>query len=381
MTDHNEDTPVTPAAPITPVTPHPAPGHRYDAVVVGGGAAGLSGALALARARRSVLVVDAGEPRNAPAAGVHNYLGREGTPPVELLAAGRAEVAGYGGEVVAGRVVSAAPDPGGDGDPGGFRVALADGTEVAARRLLVAVGLVDQLPDVPGLAERWGREVLHCPHCHGWEVRDQAIAVLGTGPKAVVQALMLRQWSADVTLLVHTAPAPDDEQRERLAARGVAVVEGEVTGVEVTDDRLTGLRLASGTVVACEAVAVAPLFAARRDTLAALGLQAADQRMGDHVVGSSVPAGPTGATDVPGVWVAGNAADVFPGALQSAAAGLTAAQALNADLTEEDTASAVAAHRARSVRSVRSGAPGQPFSGRAEAAATEALLGDRRHGL
>lgn len=374
MTDHDNDR-------VTPATPYTRHGRRYDAVVVGGGAAGLSGALALARARRSVLVVDAGEPRNAPAEGVHNYLGREGTPPAELLAAGRAEVAGYGGEVVAGRVVSAtrAPasgsTPSGDAHGDGFRVALADGTEVAARRLLVAVGLVDELPAVPGLAERWGREVLHCPHCHGWEVRDQAIAVLGTGPKAVDQALMLRQWSADVTLCVHTAPAPTDEQRERLTARGIAVIEGEVTEVAVTDDRLTGLRLASGRVVACTAVAVAPLFAARRDTLASLGLQATEQRVGDQVIGSAVPAGRTGATDVPGIWVAGNAAEVFPGALQSAAAGLTAAQALNADLTAEDTESALAAYRARG------SAPDQPFSGRAEAAVTEVLLGDRRHGL
>src|SRR5690242_1208583 len=132
--------------------------ERYDVVVVGGGAAGLNGALMLARARRSVLVVDAGAPRNAPASGVHGLLGREGTPPAELLATGRAEVRGYGGRIEAGEVTAAARTA------GGFAVTLADGRRVRAHRLLVTTGLSDVLPDVPGLRERWGRDVLHCPY-------------------------------------------------------------------------------------------------------------------------------------------------------------------------------------------------------------------------
>lgn len=158
----------------------------YDVVVVGGGAAGLSGAVALARARRWVLVVDAGQPRNAPAGHVHNYLSRDGTPPAELLAAGRDEVTRYGGELVTGRVESVVKE----GD--GFLVKLDGGGAVGARRLLVTTGLVDELPDVPGVAERWGRDVLHCPYCHGWEVRDRRIGVLATGPMAVHQAELWR---------------------------------------------------------------------------------------------------------------------------------------------------------------------------------------------
>ena len=181
--------------------PHDLQRQQYDVVIIGGGAAGLSGAVALARSRRSVLVVDAGRPRNAPADGVHNYLGREGTPPGELLAIGRAEVAGYGGEVVPGVVTGARRE-----DDGDFRVTLDDGREVSARRLLVATGLVDELPDLPGVAERWGRDVLHCPYCHGWEVRDQAIGILATGPTAVHQALLFRQLSDDVTFFRHTGP-------------------------------------------------------------------------------------------------------------------------------------------------------------------------------
>ncbi|MFE7772983.1 NAD(P)/FAD-dependent oxidoreductase [Streptomyces sp. NPDC057445] len=352
---------------------------RYDVVVVGGGAAGLGGGLALARARRSVLVVDAGEPRNAPAEGVHNYPGREGTSPAELLADGRAEVTGYGGTVVAGRVVSARPleqrPEGQEEGRAGFTVALADGTRVRARRLLVTSGLVDELPDVPGLAQRWGRDVLHCPYCHGWEVRDRTIGVLATGPHGVEQALLFRQWSEDVTLFLHTAPDPTEEQRERLAARGVVVVDGEVAGVEVTDDRLTGLRLRSGRVVGCEAVAVAPRFVARGEVLASLGLDTAELSNGTESFGSYVPAGPAGATEVPGVWVAGNATDLYAGAIQAAAAGVTAAAAINADLVGEDTDRAVAGFRARGA-----GAEG-PFSARMEAAVAERVLGARRHGL
>lgn len=215
--------------------------QRYDVVIVGGGAAGLSGALTLARARRSVLVIDAGEPRNAPASHVHNYLGRESSPPGELLAIGRGEAAGYGAEIVEGRVASAERLPG----DRGFRVATEDGRSVEARRLLVTTGLVDELPPVPGLAERWGREVLHCPYCHGHEVADRPIGVLATGALAVHQALMWRQWSEDVTLFRHTGPEPTDEEYEQLAARGVAVVDGEVTGLEVTDEHFTGVRLAA----------------------------------------------------------------------------------------------------------------------------------------
>src|SRR5579859_5773744 len=143
--------------------------HTYDVVVVGGGAAGLSGALLLARSRRSVLVIDAGEPRNAPAAAAHGFLSRDGVSPLELLQLGRAEVRGYGGQLTQARVLSVARGE------DAFSLTLDDASVVSARRLLVASGLVDELPDVPGVRERWGRDVLHCPYCHGWEVRDQAV--------------------------------------------------------------------------------------------------------------------------------------------------------------------------------------------------------------
>ena len=161
------------------------PDETVDAAVIGGGAAGLSGALMLARSRRSVVVIDGGAPRNAPAAGVHGLLGLDGVPPAELLQKGRDEVRRYGGLVVAGEVTSAGPAaPSADGDLR-FAVTLADGASLRARRLLVATGLRDVLPDVPGLARHWGRGVVHCPYCHGWEVRDEPIGVLAVGPASV----------------------------------------------------------------------------------------------------------------------------------------------------------------------------------------------------
>jgi thioredoxin reductase len=241
----------------------------YDVVVVGGGAAGLSGALMLARARRSVVAIDAGAPRNAPAACVHGLLARDGIRPAELLERGRAEVRRYGGQVVAGEVATAARDT------EGLTVALADARTVRARRLLVATGLVDQLPDVPGVRERWGRDVVHCPYCHGWEVRDQAIGVLASGPMSVHQALLFRQLSADITFFSHTMPPPTDEEAEQLAARGIGVVDGEVASLEIVEDRLVGVRLRDGTVVRREALAVSSRMAPRAGFLAALGLRPA----------------------------------------------------------------------------------------------------------
>ncbi|NJP92949.1 NAD(P)/FAD-dependent oxidoreductase [Nonomuraea sp. FMUSA5-5] len=314
----------------------------YDVVVIGGGAAGLSGALALSRARRKVLVIDSGQPRNAPAQGVHVLLGHEGVPPRDLLATGRKEIAGYGGHLVTGTVTAA--ERLGDGR---FRVTLDDGTGVKAARLLVATGLADELPPVPGLAARWGREVLHCPYCHGWEVRDQAIGVLATSPLATHQALLWRQWSDDVTLFLHTAPEPGEEAREQLAARGVAVVEGEVAAVLVDDhDRLSGVRLAGGREVPRQALAVGTRLHARLDGLAGLGLETAEQEMNGFVVGTYVPADPMGKTGVPGVYVAGNVHNVVDQVVSAAAAGVRAGAAINADLIAEEARAAVAARRA-----------------------------------
>jgi thioredoxin reductase len=310
----------------------------YDVVVIGGGAAGLGGALMLCRSRRSVLVIDAGEPRNAPASGVHGFLTRDGTDPTALLQVGREEVRGYGARVLDGRVASA------ESVDGGFTVTLEDGRTVGARRLLVATGLVDELPDVPGVRERWGRDVLHCPYCHGWEVRDQPIGVLSSGPMAVHQALLFRQQTADLTLFTHTGPELTDEEAEKLAARGITVVEGEVASLEVNDDRLRGVMLQSGEVIPRSAVVVGPRFAARAGMLAGLGLETTNHPSG---MGEHIEADAMGLTAVPGVWAAGNVADPTAQVLASANAGAMAGAHINADLMAEDTQGAVAARRDR----------------------------------
>jgi thioredoxin reductase len=311
--------------------------ENFDVVVVGGGAAGLSAALMLGRSRRSVLVLDAGEPRNAPAAGVHGLLGHDGTPPGELLRRGRAEVSAYGGVVRPGRARTAARDD------DGFTLTLDDGGTVHARRIVLATGVVDQLPAVDGLAARWGRDVLHCPYCHGWEVRDKKIAVLATGPMAVHQALLFHQLSADVTLLLHQQRALSDEQAEELAAIDVRVVTGEVTRVVVEDDAITGLVLESGEVVAAEAVVVGSRPVARPDLLADLGLETHDL---PNDMGTAVAADAMGVTAAPGVWAAGNLTDPFAQVGASAAAGAKAGAMVNADLAAEEARLAVRQRRA-----------------------------------
>jgi thioredoxin reductase len=312
--------------------------------VIGGGAAGLAGATALARSRRSVLVLDAGEPRNAPADGVHNYLGREGTSPAGLVEIGRHEVQQYGGQVRRGagaRVVAV-----GRAVAGGFTVESADGTRVGARRLLLATGAVDRLPDVPGLAERWGRDVLHCPYCHGWEVRDQAIGVLVTSPVAAHSTPLWRQLSDDVTVFLHGERHLGDDVLARLRGRGVRVVEERVAGVLVEDDRLRGVRLAGGDVVPLDALAVTSYVDARTPLVAALadlGVRTAPLELAGVEVATTVQADPTGRTDATGVWAAGNVVDPMAQVVVSAAAGLRAGAMINADLVEEDLATPVAA--------------------------------------
>jgi len=210
--------------------------QNYDVVIVGGGAAGLSAALVLGRARRRVAVVDAGEPRNAPASHMQGYLSREGMAPADLLATGRAEVAGYGVDLFEDQVAEVEV---------GFVVCLTGGRVLQARRILVATGAHDELPEIPGVRERWGRDLLHCPYCHGWEVRDQPLGVLGTHAASVLHAQLVRQWSDDVVFFAHTYELTSTEHAD-LEARGIRIVSGEVLRLVVEDDHLTGVELEDG---------------------------------------------------------------------------------------------------------------------------------------
>ncbi|WP_144662750.1 NAD(P)/FAD-dependent oxidoreductase [Paenarthrobacter nicotinovorans] len=321
----------------------------YDVVVIGGGAAGLSAAVTLGRALRSVLVIDAGEPRNAPAAGVHGFLSRDGINPKELLGLGREEARGYGVEIVDGVAVAArSTAAAGDGAQPAFEVELGNGRTVTARRLLVTTGLTDVLPDIEGIGERWGRDVLHCPYCHGWEVRNKAIGILGTVPMALHQTMLFRQWSPDITLFLNDVVEPTDEEWEQLAARSINVVEGKVRSLEITDDAVSGVVLASGKVLPVEAVVTGTRMEARPGVLESLGVQLVEHPMG---VGRHVEVNPLGgATSVPGVWAAGNVADLMGQVMASAASGVMAGAAINAHLVAEETRLAVEAARKNSGR-------------------------------
>ncbi|MEV8329782.1 NAD(P)/FAD-dependent oxidoreductase [Streptomyces niveus] len=319
---------------------HAATEATLDAVVIGGGAAGLNGALMLARSRRSVVVIDGGTPRNAPADGVHGLLGQEGVPPAELLRRGREEVRGYGGEVIEGEVISAVPAaPSAEGDPR-FTVTLADGSALRARRLLVATGLRDVLPDVPGLARHWGHGVVHCPYCHGWEVRDEPIGILAVGPASVHHALLFRQLTDDLVYFTR-GTALDEETRARFAARAIRVVDTPVAAVESTGDgRIEGVRLSDGRIVARRVIAVATGMRARTEGLAGLELPMEDLPGG---MGRHFATGMAGVTPVRGVWVAGNAADPSAQVGACAAAGALSGAHINADLATADSDAALAA--------------------------------------
>ena len=296
--------------------------NSYDVAIIGGGAAGLSAALVLTRARRSVVVIDSGRPRNAPAAHVQGFLSRDGMPPTELLAVGTGEVTAYGGRVARGTVTSVTRS-----DDATFEVRLGDGHDLAARRVLVTTGLRDEVPDIPGVAARWGRDLLHCPYCHGYEVRDQRLGVLGGTPDSVQHALLVRQWSHDVVYFDHTGTLTP-VQREQLVARAIGVVEGQVTRLVVEDDALQGVELESGQVVRRDAVFVRPVLVPHTDLLTDLGCATHDTGW--------VVADPTGRTSVSGVWAAGNAVDPRAQVVTAAGEGSAAAIAINNDLVEED---------------------------------------------
>ncbi|AMW09063.1 thioredoxin reductase [Streptomyces qaidamensis] len=305
--------------------------EKYAVVVIGGGTAGLSAALVLGRARHRTLVIDAGEPRNAPAAHMQGYLSRDGMPPAEFLAAGREEIARYGVELVRDRVVEV--EKGAD-----FTVVAAGGRSVRARRLVVATGLKDELPAVPGVAERFGRDVLHCPFCHGWEVRDQPFGVLATSPASVHQALMVSQWSKDVRFFLHTVAEEElsDEDLRRLAAAGVDVVPGEVAELVTEDDRLTGVRLAGGTTHPRSVLFTAPRAVPQTGLLERLGAELHETPFGAYPVVDA-----TGLTTVPGVWAAGNAVGFAEQVVHAASGGYRAASAIVGDLLMTDLDAAV----------------------------------------
>ncbi|HMK97143.1 MAG TPA: NAD(P)/FAD-dependent oxidoreductase, partial [Acidimicrobiales bacterium] len=276
--------------------PHTVERH-CDVAVVGGSAAGLAAALQLGRQRRSVIVVDAGEPRNAPAAHMHGYLSREGFAPSELTTVGREEVRSYGGEVLAGRVSAVTRT---DGDR--FRVELFGGHSILARRVLAATGLEDVLPDIDGLAERWGRDVVHCPFCHGFEFRDRRIVQIVTHPMGFRTTSLFRQLTSRLTVVLHGEM--EGSEVDTFRASGVDVRYGQVSRiVSGVDGHVEAVELADHERIGADAVAVSPRFRVRAEPFVALGLQPVAHPSG---LGDFVETDATGETVVPGLYAAGN---------------------------------------------------------------------------
>ena len=305
----------------------------WDAIILGGGAAGLATALMLGRALRRTLVIDAGSPRNRFASHMHGVLGHDGVPPQDLLARGRAEVARYGVEVRPGRAARV------DLADGGVVVTLDDaGAPLTARALVLATGMTDVLPDVPGLAERWGSGVLHCPYCHGWEARGQRLGVLAASPLSPHQAELVRQWSDHVTFFTAGLGGPlDDDVAARLRARGVALEEAAVAEVLGDGGAVTGVRLVDGRVVELDALFTGAMAQPHDDAVAHLGLDRADTP-----VGSFLAVDAFGTTSAERIWAAGNVVDPGATVLMSSGAGARVGGMVNMALVADDTARALA---------------------------------------
>ena len=291
----------------------------------------MAAALQLGRQHRSVVVVDAGEPRNAPAAHMHGYLGLDGTPPPEMAARARAEVRSYGGEVLDGRVVDIVAV-----DDGGFRAELTGGHAVVARKVLLATGLVDVLPEIDGVASQWGSGVIHCPFCHGYEVRDQRVVLVLTHHLGLHPATLFAHLTAELTVVVHQPRVVADADLGWLRAAGVTVVETQVERlVEGDRGQVTGVELSDGTVLDTEAVVVGPRFEVCTDGFASLGVATTEHPSG---LGDVVEVDDMGATPVAGVYAAGNVVDPAQQVLQAAASGSLVGAMIAVALAEEDLA-------------------------------------------
>jgi thioredoxin reductase len=287
----------------------------------------LSAALVLSRARRNVVIVDGGQPRNAPAAHMQGFLSRDGMPPADLLTAGRAEVEGYGGIITSGVVQSLV-----NCGRTGFQALFDDGHRVAARRVLVATGLRDELPDIPGLRDRWAKDVLHCPYCHGWEVQDQRVGVVWNGPETLRYAQIVRQWTHDLVLFAPTDTLTNAD-RSQLVARAIGVVEGDIDRLVIEDEALQGVAMSDGRVIPRQALFVPPRFVPNHSLLTGVGA--------DLDENGWVTTGPGGTTSLPGLWVAGNVANPRAQVITAAGEGSAAAIAINNDLVDADIRVAV----------------------------------------
>ena len=295
-----------------------------DVVIVGAGPAGLSAALLLGRCRRRVLVCDAGEPRNAASSALHGFLSRDGIAPRELLRIGREQLSPYDTvELIQAEAVDVRRLE------QHFEVTLHDGSRRVSRMLLLATGVVDELPAIPGVEAFYGRSVFHCPYCDGWEHRDQPWAVYGPGDQAAELALELTRWTGDLTLCTGGPEGLSDQNRERLARAGIRVHTGVIAGLEGFDGCLESVVLAGGRKVACRALFFRSEFRQRSALAERLGCTFTKR--------GAVETGSYQTTEVPGLFVAGDASRKVQLAIVAAAEGAEAAFAINSALLGTET--------------------------------------------
>ena len=305
-------------------TPTPTHATRYDVIIVGAGPAGLSAALMLGRCSRSVLICDTGRPRNAASHAMHGYLSRDGVPPLEFLAMGRKELERY--DTVSLRQVevveaSCAPDK-------QFDVTLATGENIRSRKLLIATGVVDNLPTIEGFRELYGRSVFHCPYCDGWEVRDQPLAIYGRGERGLGLSLELTAWSRDLVLCTDGDADIDRDGYDRLARNGIIVREERIVRLEGTEGRLDHVVFATGERLPRRALFFTTGQFQRSDLSTRLGCEINEK--------GTVRTGKYETTHLPGLYVAGDASRAVQWVVVAAAEGAEAAFAINSDLIKED---------------------------------------------
>lgn len=300
---------------------------RHDAVVIGGSFAGLSAAIPIARTRRSVRVIDAGSPRNRFAEASHGFFGQDGSNPRAMIANAQAQLGHYPtARIVAGEAEHARPIA------GGFEVKLRGGDVLTARKLVLAFGVSDVLPELPGLAERWGRSVLHCPYCHGFEYAGRRLGVLQSAPFSAHKALLIAEWGP-TTLYLNGEAAPDAETRAKLAARGVAIEPAPILALQGEGSALSSLRLADGRELGIDALYLAPRTRLNSPIAEQLGCAIDDTPLGPVIRTDAAKL-----TTAPGVYAAGDIARSPHNATWAAADGVTAGVSLHQSLVFEPLA-------------------------------------------